>query len=214
MKRKFLPVGAVVAVLLSGLVHGAWTGRWADDKDVSVPAARLPHLALTLGDWQGTDMEFDTRPVGPVAGYLYRRYVNQRTGAVATLSLAAGRPGPVSIHTPDVCYVASGFAAASKTRFAPTLAPSVPSPELWTAQFIRTNATEQKHLRVIWSWQAGGKWMVSETPRLAFARYPVLFKLHLVREMAHADEPLEDDPCVDLLRLLLPEFQKTVFPAS
>jgi hypothetical protein len=211
----FLPAAAILVTIASGAAHGLWTHRWAVTQDVEAVAARLPQLPLTLGDWQGHDMEFDTRQLGPVAGYLYRRYVNQRTGVTVTMSLAFGQSGPVSIHTPDVCYVASGFEAASINRFAPALEPSQPRAEFQTAQFIRTRTAEQKYLRVFWSWNAGGVWRVSDYPRLAFApRYPVLYKLHLVREMATPDEPLDDDPCVEFMQRLLPELQRSVLAAS
>jgi hypothetical protein len=67
---------------------------------------------------------------------------------------------------------------------------------------------------VFWSWNAGGIWQVADSPRLAFARFPVLFKLHLVRELAVPGEPPVDDPCVNLMQLLLPELQKLFFSAS
>jgi hypothetical protein len=215
MTRTFLPAAAILATLASGVAHGLWTHRWTSTQDVAAAAARLPQLPLTLGDWQGQEMDFDTRQVGPVAGYLYRRYVNQRTGVAVTLSLAFGPSGPVSIHTPDVCYVASGFEAASISKFTPTLDASQPAAEFQTAQFIRTRTAERKYLRVFWSWNAGGVWQVASYPRLAFApRYPVLYKLHLVREMAAPDEPLEDDPCVEFMQRLLPELQRSVMATS
>ncbi len=215
MTRMFLPAAAILATLASGIAHGLWTQRWTSTQDVEAAAARMPRLPLTLGDWQGQNLEFDTRQLGPVSGYLYRRYVNQRTGVVVTMSLAFGRSGPVSIHTPDVCYAASGFEAASIRKFTPTLDPSQPPAEFQTAQFLRTRTAEQKYLRVFWSWNAGGVWRVSDYPRLAFApRYPVLYKLHLVREMAAPDEPLDGDPCVEFMERLLPELQRTVLAPS
>lgn len=215
MTRMFLPAAAILATLASGVAHGLWTHRWTSTPDVAAAAARLQQLPLTLGDWQGQDLEFDTRQVGPVAGYLYRRYVNQRTGVAVTMALAFGLSGPVSIHTPDVCYVASGFEAASISKFSPSLDPSQPPAEFQTAQFVRTRTADQKYLRVFWSWNAGGIWRVADYPRLAFApRYPVLYKLHLVRELTAPDEPPADDPCVEFMQQLLPELQRSVIAAS
>jgi len=94
------------------------------------------------------------------------------------------------------------------------LDPSLPAAEFQTAQFDKTKAADQKHLRVFWSWNAGGIWQISDSPRLAFARFPVLFKLHLVRELAVPGEPPDDDPCVNLLHLLLPELQILFFSAT
>jgi hypothetical protein len=206
---RYLPAAlAVLAVLITGVVHGLWTDRWTMSE--AATTTRLEQLPLTLGDWKGHDMELDKRFLGPVTGCLYRRYVNQRSGVSVSLTLVSGRPGPVAIHTPDVCYVASGFQTALTEKFIPPLDPAVPAAEFMMAQFVKNKSAEQTNLRVFWSWNAGGRWVVSDTPRFAFAPHPVLYKLHLVRELAVASEPLDDDPCVQLLQLLLPELQKTV----
>jgi hypothetical protein len=210
---RYLPAGlAVLAVLTTGVVHGVWTDRWTTLE--AATTGRLEQLPLTLGDWQGQDVEMDKRFLGPVSGCLHRRYVNQRSGVSVFLTLVSGRPGPVAIHTPDVCYVASGFQTASTEKFVPRLDPSVPAAEFMTAQFVKSKSADQTNLRVFWSWHAGDRWMVSDSPRFAFAPYRVLYKLHLVRELASAGEPLDDDPCVQLMQLLLPELEKTVFSPS
>jgi hypothetical protein len=203
---------ALIAVLVTGVVHGLWTDRWTDRE---VIANQLEKVSMTLGEWQGRAREFDASILGPITGCLTRVYVNQRTGATVTMSLVCGRPGPVAIHTPDVCYVASGYEAENSTTFTPFLGPAVPASEFKTAHFVRTKSAEQSHLRVFWSWNAGGVWTVSDTPRFAFARQPILYKLHLVRELASANEPLNEDPCIDLMQLLLPELERTVItPAT
>jgi hypothetical protein len=214
MSRLLVPAIALVMVIGSGLVHGYWTGRWEGAEAAADAAVLLGQLPLQLGDWQGKDLPTDPRDVGKVSAYLYRRYINQRSGAAVTVILASGRPGPVSIHTPDVCYVASGFAPVEGQAFAPPLDPPLPPTEFKTAHFVKTRQTGQTHVRVFWSWNAGGTWTVPDNPRLAFASYPVLYKLHTVREMAGATEPLEEDPSVDLLRLLLAELHKSLASKS
>jgi hypothetical protein len=209
---RYLPVlAAFAAIGAAGVVHGLWTDRWSNPAEL---ALRLDQVSMSLGDWQGKPREFDSSVLGPIAGCLTRHYVNQRTGATVTVSLVCGRPGPVAIHTPDVCYVASGFAEENSTRFSPPLGSAFPTAEFKTSQFVRTRAADQTALRVIWSWNAGGVWTVSDTPRFAFAREPVLYKLHLVRELASANEPLDSDPCVEFLQLFLPELQKKLISPS
>jgi len=201
---------AISAVVGSGLVQGYWTGRWDGADKAEASTTLLRQLPLALGDWQGQDLPVDPREVGKVSAYLYRRYVNSRSGAVVAVILASGRPGPVSIHTPDVCYAASGYESAQWQVFAPALDPAVPAAEFKIAHFVKTKSAGQTHVRVFWAWNAGGGWTVPDNPRLAFAGYPVLYKLHMVREMASANDPLEEDPGMDLLRLLLAEFHKSV----
>src|SRR5262249_509089 len=144
-----------------------------------------------------------------------------RTGTIISVNLVCGRPGPVSIHTPDVCYGASGFTVADPIKFQPKS-----GFECWTAEAVQKKATEQTRLRLFWTWNAGGKWQASgrsdavpgflarllglDSPRIAFASYPVLYKLYLARELAVAGEPLDSDPCVEFLDKLLPELQKAL----
>ena len=214
MKRILPATIVVVAMLVSGVVHGLWTDRWALPGGAAESAARLENVAKTLGDWQGRDLEVDPRQVGPVAGCLYRCYVNQRTGDSVSVALVCGRPGPVSVHTPDVCYVASGYATTPVRQYSPQLDPSLPAAEFKTAQFVKTRAAEQSQLRVFWSWNAAGTWAVPDDPRVAFAHQPLLYKLYLVRELSTPGEPLEEDPCQELLQLLLPELQRSVISPS
>jgi hypothetical protein len=214
MSRPVVVALALSTVIGSGLVHGYWTGRWESAEAAAASAVLLRQLPLSLGDWQGLDLPTNPRDVGKVSAYLYRRYVNQRTGAAVAVILACGRPGPVSIHTPDVCYVASGYRSAEGQLFTPLLDPSLPRAEFKTAHFVKTKSAGQTHVRVFWAWNAGGTWTVPDNPRLAFAGHPVLYKLHMAREMPNGNDPLEEDPSVDLLRRLLAEFHKSIVSQS
>jgi hypothetical protein len=94
--------------------------------------------------------------------------------------------------------------------FTPPLEASQTPAQFKAAHFVKTKAAGQTQRRVIWAWNAGGTWAVPDNPRLAYAGYPVLYKLHLDRELASANELLEEDPALDLLRGLLAEFEKSV----
>jgi Protein of unknown function (DUF3485) len=214
MARFLVPAVALSAVVGSGLVHGYWTGRWEGGEKAAAAAALLRRLPMSLGDWQGQDLDADPGETRQLSASLYRRYVNQRSGATVVLVLASGRPGPVSIHSPDVCYVASGYDAAQGHVFSPKLDAGLPRAEFRTAHFVKTKSGGQTHVRVWWSWNAGGTWSVPENPRVTFAAYPVLYKLHAMREMTGANETLDEDPGQDLLRLLLAEFHKSVVMKS
>ncbi len=202
----------LVAVIAAGIVHGVWTDRWGTAEEPTALAARFDQLPLVLGEWQGQDLDYDQKELGPVAGSLYRRYVNQRSRAVVTIFMVCGRPGPVAIHTPDVCYRASGYEMLSLEKY--PLPAATASGEFCTSELRKTRSSEQQHLRIFWSWYAGGTWSAPHNPRLAFARYGVLCKLYLLHEIGASREPLEQDPCVELMWQLLPELQKSVFGSS
>lgn len=216
--RFIYPVTALIAVLASGVVHGLLTDRWQAAPEPAARAARLELVPFVLGDWVGQDIDTDAPQVGSIAGYLHRRYLNRQTGIGVTVYMVCGRPGPICIHTPDVCYAASGYEIMTQERL--KLPADVGEGEFWTAKLHRSNSTEDQRLRIFWSWSDGSRWAVPESPRLEFARRSVLFKLYLLREerssnrsSAQVDnaEFLASEPCLDLMRQLLPEWRKAVF---
>ena len=210
MTARFLySLSALAAVVASGVVHGMLTDRWHASAEPVKRAARLELVPYTLGDWVGQDIETDSRQVGPIAGFLHRRYLNRQTGTGVTVFMVCGRPGPVCIHTPDVCYRASGYEILSQEKM--TLPSEIDQGEFWTAKLRKTNSTEDYRLRIFWSWSDGIDWSIPESPRLTFARRPVLFKLYLIREMNDKAEFPDKDPCFDLFRQFLPEWQRVMF---
>jgi hypothetical protein len=213
MKRLVPAVVAVALVVLCGVVHGFWTGRWSAAAAGDV-AGRLDGIALDLGDWQGERLEQDAGPADGMSGRLYRRYVNRSTRTAVTVYLVCGRPGPVAVHTPDVCYGASGYDVKGLGKQPVRPAAGGAGAEMEAVEVVKKRHSEQIAQRVYWSWSAAGTWVVPDSPRLAFARYPLLYKLYLIRDLSRPGEPLEDDPCVDLMRQLQPELKKSLFPGT
>jgi hypothetical protein len=212
--RRYIPVvAALAAVLFTGLVHGFWTGRWETTARAAETLARVEQAGLDLPDWEGRAEDLEDRYKDPLSTSLYRRYLHRGNGREVTMLLVGGRPGPVSVHTPDVCYGASGYQVSRPEKVE---VPGLPG-TFWMAQMVKKKASEETRLRVFWSWNAGRGWTASDNPRFAFASFApqaALFKLYLVRELVQGDEPLKDDPCLQLLPQLLPELQKSLFPGS
>jgi hypothetical protein len=212
MVRLFATGAAVTALLFSGVVHGLWTGRWDSVEDLQAALTQLQGLPLAIGEWRGEDLK-QSAPRGEAIVVLARRYLHRGTGQAVTILLACGRPGPVSIHTPDVCYAASGYEVESPTRREVPAGDGLTA-EFFTARLTRTRATEQTFLRIYWSWHAAGAWQVADNPRLAFSSQQRLYKLYVLREMARPNESLEGDPCAAFLSVLLPELKRGLFNPS
>jgi len=210
---RFLPIiTAAGLLLLAGLVHGFWTDRWVVSEAPAEAAARLRQLPLTAGDWQGQDLDIHREETEAITGHLYRRYVNRTTGSAVTVALVCGKPGPVAIHTPDACYRASGFEVATPTKI--TVGGSGTRAEFLYADLNKKTAAEHIRQRIFWSWSAAGDWQVPDDPRKEFVWQPVLFKLYVIREQSAANEPVDDDPCTDLIRQLVPQLRQIMFPQS
>jgi hypothetical protein len=203
---------AIALVLLSGVVHGFWTDRWAVSGALAEAAERLERLPVQAGDWQAQVLAVDPRFTEAISGYSFRRYVHRPSGSVVTVALVCGRPGPVSIHTPDVCYRAGGYRVAPPTPY--HLAGHGPeaAADFFTSDMQKDTPTGPLYQRIFWSWSATGDWKAPDNPRWEFAARPVLYKLYLIRDMNSAADPLEDDPCVELMRQLLPQLRQSLFP--
>ena len=214
MKQALGAASAAALLAFCGIVHGLWTNRWTAPAEVEAAAGRLDRVALALGDWDGEPLPMSDRDrlMAGGAGYLLRRYRSRASGASVTVFLVCGRPGPVSVHTPDVCFAGSGYTRTGGDDNYPVDAGSLPQPASFAVgNFQADDSPSPDRLRVFWSWNAQGTWQAPANPRAAFARQPVLHKLYLIRRLARPDEPLEGDPCLDLMKVLLPELNKQLF---
>jgi hypothetical protein len=199
-------LGASGMLAAAGVVHGVWTDRWRAPADVQAAAAQLQRLPQDIGPWRGSDVP-QGRPVPGVAGCLERRYERRPDGARVSVALVCGRPGPVSIHTPDACYGASGFQVGARRKVE---VPGLGS--FWRTDAVRTSATDEVRLRIYYGWHTAGGWTAADDARTSFARERLLHKLYVVRELTGADG--REEPCEEFLRVILPELSRTVFAAE
>jgi hypothetical protein len=212
---RWLPLLLLLAVVVgSGIAHGVWSNRWNVSDGPERAAARLSQVPITFGDWDGRPGELPTRhvSVAELSGAHVCEYVNRRTGSVISALLVCGRPGPVSVHTPEICYTGAGYEVVGvRTRYSH---PALPGASLWVCDFQKTNTATPERLRIFYGWSAQGEWSAPENPRLTFFRQPALYKFYVIRKLTQADEALEDDPAGEFLKVFVPQLQKSLFPAS
>lgn len=210
MKSVILIIVGCGALLAGGYVHGIWTDRWNDGSDLDAAAARLDRVPLKLGDWEGKRVERERDPRSGLVGSETFQFTNLKTGKNVTVFLACGRPGPVSVHTPEVCYAGNGYEVERAEKFT-SPRPGLSGQSFFTSRLVRKRTTEQNAQRIFWAWNGGENWEVSDNPRFAFAGTSVLFKMYVIRELTGTTDNLENDPCVELLDVLTPALKKEVF---
>jgi hypothetical protein len=217
MKRIILMTLALPLIITLGVVEGLWTDRWVMSSELEAAIARLGGIPRTVGPWQGEDKELEpgAAAAAGVTGYVQRRYVNSRTGDSLFMLLMCGRPGPISIHTPDLCWPRSGYAETGPARLHEvSYGPSDQEADFWVARFGNANAPVPDNVRVYWSWNATNEWLAPKQPRVTFARHRALYKLYISRQLPRPNEPLAEDPCLGFLRLFLPEVNQALFGES
>jgi hypothetical protein len=214
MLRALAATAAALLVIVPGILHGLREGRWQNSQQLEAAVARVRRVPLAVGDWRGQPAELSQEEVrgAEADGCLVRRYENARTGEAVTVVLLCGRPGPISVHTPDVCYVSSGYdLLGGVVRLAKPFESGPRPAEFCAARFRKPGPAAAENCHVFWAWSAAGDWSAPANPRIAFAPYPALYKLYVIREPGPGDESLQEDPAVEFIRLLLPELRAALF---
>jgi hypothetical protein len=212
VSQKLSLITVFLAVGLSGVISGVWTHRWtaAASLDVAVSLTQLP---LTAGEWDGREL-----PVVPMelaaaraAAIARRQYVNRRTGQAASALLISGRPGPISVHTPDICFAGAGYEQLGQpTRVS---GPDNDGSTFWVLNFQKTGVVGMR-LRVYYAWGYGGPFQAADNPRVNFASRPLLFKLYVVCDGDFDGKSTVNDPIPDLLRALVPLLRASLSPVA
>lgn len=208
MTRIVLLVVATVLLLLDGVVYGRWTDRWGSAQPVDDAVARLEQIPLRIGVWQGKPVPGSAEQAkrAGCAGCWVRRYERSDDGAVVDVMLACGRPGPLAVHTPDVCYTGSGYTQSEPAmQFAVDLNGDG-SATFWKTRFSKPDAVVPLKLQLLWAWHSGDGWRAVRNPRLEFAGARVLYKLYVVREMDGRDDHRDDRLSSDFLTVFMPAF--------
>lgn len=216
--RRTLPILITTVALLScGIVQGIWTGRWITSHSLEEAATRLDRVPMTIGDWKGRPLEFDAQQYARagIVGGIERIYEDRRNGATVTLLIVCGPPGPISVHTPDICFPSAGYEILrGPTETSVAYGDGAQSAGFQRLDLVKPLAITPELLSVHYAWNAEGDWQAPDLdPRLTFAGFPFLYKLYVVRVDATAEGETDDAPSLKFLRDAIPELRRALFPA-
>lgn len=191
----------IIAGLVGGaaVVHGSVTQRWAVFAPDPTRTNRLHALEVRFLDWQPAEVPTEM-PVNERSIATARRYLSASGTQSAVVTIFSGIPGSVSTHTPDVCYVGSGFRCLRGPRKESMELPGGGTATFYVADFEKKTATRVERVRIRWSWSIDGTWVAPDNPRWQFARrlnaVPELYKLYIASPLPELDEDHtpEDDP--------------------
>jgi hypothetical protein len=211
---RILPVLCALPLLLAyGVAAGLWTDRWQVSPELEQAPQRLAALPLTVGDWQSADVELDARQVvaAELHGHLQRNYLRRSTGDALQVLVVCGRPGPIAVHSPEVCFGGAGFTpAAARTRFALEGQDSSAPAEFWEERYQKAGAAVPEQLQIYYGWNAGDGWVAVDNPRLYSPWARAMYKVYVVRSLPRIDEPAEKDPIPGFLRLFVPQLNHSL----
>jgi hypothetical protein len=203
MSTRYLAfLAALVMLLASGVMYHVLA---SDSEQLDAAADRVALVPTVVGDWQGREETAEERAFEQTGAksYWMRSYVNQKSKASVLVILMCGRPGKMSVHTPEVCYSGAGY----EMRDQP-VACEINDAQFWSAQFTKKSG----QLRLYWAWNSRGDWQASSAPRWQFRGEPFLYKLYVSRETnAQTAGTPQTDPTAEFLRVFVPELKQTLF---
>jgi hypothetical protein len=173
-------VVALAALIAGGLVHGRLSERWQMAPALSEALARLPHVPMNVGLWQGRDSDSiaanDFEKAGAL-GYIVRTY-QHADGATVELILMCGRPDRMGAHTPEICYGGVGYELTEPATVIEIRDTSGETGRFRKGRFTKS-ATRGSALTLYWGWNADGTWNAPSSPRWTYLFQPYLYKLYL-----------------------------------
>lgn len=206
---------ALVVLVGLGLVHGAISHRWTASVDARDLGRRLDKLPREFANWSGSDEEIDPTVLrnAEISHYVYRKYEDDRSGATVALLAVVGDPGPISIHTPEVCFRGMGYEAPRAVRrkqIDVDEASATQAAAFFTADFQRKRI-DAVTTRAYWSWNSGQGWSAPKNPRIHFAGSGALCKLYVVSEAPPRGDEEEEDVALSFIRDVIPQLDQALF---
>jgi hypothetical protein len=193
---------AVGLTLVSGVIHGRMTNRWGPPPGTAAAAERLAGFPQELGNWKlHSTQELDVfaaemlECVESVCG----TYVNQATGDLVDLVVLLGRPGPIAVHTPEVC-VSSRDYRLQGSRLPITIRDQDGADHTFWAVTFRSNGVDADVLEMCYGWSTGGCWSATTDPRYVYAGQPYLYKVQVSTTLRPGVDPQTSDCCQEFLQ--------------
>jgi hypothetical protein len=126
--------------------------------------------------------------------------------------IVCGRPGPISVHPPTVCFQGAGYAMlAAPTSHTVEPRPGRPLGEFWRTTFAKPIDGVPQRMTTLWAWTAGGPCQAAEAPRTEFASEGWLYKIYVTRiQNSLRDETQDDAACDEFLKLFLPKLEQAL----
>jgi hypothetical protein len=205
-----LSLGLAMTVA-TGLVYGHLSQRWGPAPDLVAAGKHVETLPAQIADWQlvrEEPMQANVIAVLSCAGYVNRQYVNRSTGDTIHIAITVGPSGPISVHTPEICYSSRAYSVQEPRQLVILPDKDGGQHSYWRVSF-RSNNSFGDQLRVYYAWASQKTWKAAKSPRFEFAGRPILHKLQISSLVTPERAAEADDPCKAFLADMLRSGWKT-----
>lgn len=214
LRTRPLLIGAGIVILLtivSGAIHGRLTNRWAVANELKTAGDLLQKLPVeSVDDWQfeGT-LDFDENSIRLLecTGHVSRVYVNPNTGDTIRMFVIVGPRGPISVHTPDVCFSSRAYRMPEPSHLESVVTPDTKKHSFWESDFESREALNPHELIAWHGWSTGGEFSAPKYQRVAYLGSPMLYKIQLSCRVQD-DRQTTKKLMAGFVRDFLPQLQK------
>ncbi|HEX5103460.1 MAG TPA: exosortase-associated EpsI family protein [Pirellulaceae bacterium] len=200
----------LVSTVAAGWVQRSMSHAWGNPRDRDAAAARLStSLPEQIGDWRFDHAVPFPEDVLDVLGkptHISHVYENMRTGDFVTVAVIVGHPGPVAVHTPEICYSSRDYKFPSARTRQEIKAADGRAHALWTLGLDPKEAGDLP-LKVMYAWSTGTTWEAAERPRYSYGGLSHLYKLQLAVGVTPQSSEAGFDPAGDFLTNFLAVLQ-------
>ncbi len=211
-KKRYLPfVLGVLLILTSGIIHGFQSDRWGQSQKVLDAASRLDELPVSFNGWVSEESEIPKEhlKLAEAVGHFSRKFVHQESGQTVSVMILCGRPGPISVHPPTVCFVGAGWGLQSQPVSTPIDGAAPGS--LWNGRFARSVDGVPIAIQTLWGWSADGNWLACDNARLETARFPYLYKMYITVPVSAETGDIDLKSVDKFMDDFLPRVNQTLF---
>jgi hypothetical protein len=202
-KHKFSVIICAVLIVAGATLHGNSTHRWelivAENKNFESLHSDL----LKLPGFSSREIPSDM-PIKEKSKVTCREYFSGHTNNSTVVSVTTGIPGAVATHTPDVCYVSSGYKMVKPMKRESVQLADGSNATFYVSIFEKKRATGIERQKVRWAWTADGKWEAPDSPRFRYMQKSNLAKIYIVT--SEFDKSTEDNDS-----LLVQQLTKSIF---
>lgn len=214
MKRLSFILGLTAVLgltLASGAIQGHIRNRWGPSQSMLEAARKLQGVPQVFGGpqknrWQMTSAE----PMEPLAvamlecaGHIHRVYQNRRTNEIVAVFVIVGPAGPISAHTPEICFDAQNYTRRDNRQQVAIASAQEQDDHFWALSF-KTKNVQENLLRVYYAWTAGTHWSAPGNTRFGFVGSPYLYKIQASCKMPAGSNVTNSDTCREFLKDFLP----------
>lgn len=221
MRNHILLFGsALVLVVGSTYVHAVRTNRYGDPPNLAAAAAKLEAIPSAVGNWYSVPVEMPESQlqVAEAVGHFARRYRNDETQTEIEVLVLCGAQGPISVHSPTVCFIGAGYQQTEPEKRRSVDAGELKG-EFWNALFTKQSSDGvREDLDTFWAWTVDGETKAPKNPRIEFAGDSHLYKIYVSERRnssrSGSDKSAPKTRCEEFLKLFLPAFQAALAEAK